>query len=292
MIDQSANSGNAGDVLKHAILAWVVRRVVELGHLIAYTETHAGCGRYVVGPDYARGYLDRGLPDHDDTPAGPYFAALRAQLVWAGSIFRYPGSPLIARHQLGDDARHSMTLHETDHAACESLAAEVPGAEIVQASAISLRKNPFIAPRSSAVPVVLVDPFGYSATGSDPVSRGWLNRKVLQRVVGWICEAAGDTGPALLLVWSHGETTLAADLRAAAKSLRKDAVFASARIERGHVRTPYHLEIMGLGDVGRRVIKELPAGNGKAGGWADSPLLRLWNLQIVFPHAFAAVMSS
>lgn len=267
MIDQSKNATNPGDVVKHASLAWVMRHVVELGHVIAYIETHAGAGAYEVVPDASRAYLAAGLPPSDGSPTEPYFSALRSEMMWASKGLRCPGSPLIAAHQLRHDHRHSVTLFDIDPAACASLAALLPKARVVNGTALDESPiNPVVA-GDNRCPIVLVDPFGVCPTDdSASLAQGLVSRMALDRIVRRVCSAAGKHGSALLLVWGHGDSWLEAELRAIGSGLRKDARFVTVGIERGNIRTPYFVVVMGIGDVGRRVLTDNATCQGRRRG--------------------------
>jgi len=267
MINQSKNALNPGDFVKHASLAWVVYHVVELGHIVSYFETHAGAGAYEVVPDASRAYLAAGLPASDGSPTEPYFSALRSEMMWASKRLRCPGSPLIAAHQLRHDLRHSATLFDIDPAACASLAALLPKARVVEGSALDESPaNPFVA-GDNRCPIVLVDPFGVCPTDDNAsLAQGLVSRTALDRLVRRVCSAAGKHGPALLLVWSHGDSWLQPELRALGSDLREDARFVTVGIERGNIRTPYFVVVMGIGDVGRRVLTDNATCQGRRRG--------------------------
>src|SRR5690242_21431097 len=44
------HAGNVGDVWKHCALVEILRRVAGASESVAYVESHAGEGRYALGP--------------------------------------------------------------------------------------------------------------------------------------------------------------------------------------------------------------------------------------------------
>jgi 23S rRNA (adenine2030-N6)-methyltransferase len=118
------HAGNAGDVLKHAVLAVTLGELCRKDKPIGYLETHAGAGLYDLAADRARrtGESEAGIGRlwlRSDVPAGlqPYLDAVHA-LNPDGLLRRYPGSPLVAAHLLRpSDRLVLMELHPQDHAA-------------------------------------------------------------------------------------------------------------------------------------------------------------------------------
>lgn len=100
------HAGNVGDVWKHCALLACLRAHSPATALHAI-ETHAGTGRYKLGPtgEWTAGlgrltHLDMGrdpLVDH-------YLTTLRAVGVWRERPLVYPGSPLLIRHHLTDNS--------------------------------------------------------------------------------------------------------------------------------------------------------------------------------------------
>src|ERR1043166_6046971 len=44
------HAGNVGDVWKHCALVEILRRIAAASRSVAYVESHAGEGRYALGP--------------------------------------------------------------------------------------------------------------------------------------------------------------------------------------------------------------------------------------------------
>lgn len=114
------HAGNAADVHKHALLAWMLDYLTRKPKPLSYIETHAGRGLYdlrhaaaVKTGEAAQGVgrLAHLLPaDH------PYRRCLDAVRTRHGAA-AYPGSPLIAAHGLRPtDTLHLAELHPGEHA--------------------------------------------------------------------------------------------------------------------------------------------------------------------------------
>lgn len=109
------HAGNAADVQKHALLAWMLDYLVQKDKPLCYIETHAGRGLYDLGSDEAIKTGEAGAGVDLIAPrlaAGhPYrqrLAEVRARYGEAA----YPGSPLIAALTLRDiDTIHLAELH-------------------------------------------------------------------------------------------------------------------------------------------------------------------------------------
>lgn len=114
------HAGNAADVHKHVVLAWVLDYLTRKPKPLSYIETHAGRGRYDLGDAAAikTGEAAQGIgrlqaalhPDH------PYRRCLDAVRARHGAT-AYPGSPLIAATGLrAGDTLHMAELHPCEHA--------------------------------------------------------------------------------------------------------------------------------------------------------------------------------
>ncbi len=100
------HAGNAGDVLKHAVLALVIRALQRKPSPLRVLDAHAGSGSYDLTTREARKNAEHeaGIARVLATAAppaeiAPYLEAVRACNTGA-SLRRYPGSPAIARHML------------------------------------------------------------------------------------------------------------------------------------------------------------------------------------------------
>ena len=121
------HAGNAADVQKHALLAWMLDHLTQKAKPLSYIETHAGRGLYDLGSDAAvkTGEAAAGVavletrfaPDH------PYRRRLDEVRARYGAA-AYPGSPLIAALSLRDgDPIHLAELHPQEYRAlCRNLA--------------------------------------------------------------------------------------------------------------------------------------------------------------------------
>ena len=119
----SYHAGNAADLHKHALVAWVLDYLIRKPKPITYIETHAGRGLYDLSSPEARktaeadAGITRAETEHALDPDHPLMCALRDVLRQYGRD-AYPGSPLIAKHFLrhGDRA-HLAELHPAEHLA-------------------------------------------------------------------------------------------------------------------------------------------------------------------------------
>jgi 23S rRNA (adenine2030-N6)-methyltransferase len=114
------HAGNAADVHKHAVLAWVLDYLTRKPKPLSYIETHAGRGLYDLADAAAikTGEAAQGVGRlHAALPADhPYRRCLDAARVRHGAT-AYPGSPLIAGLGLrAGDTLHLAELHPGEHA--------------------------------------------------------------------------------------------------------------------------------------------------------------------------------
>lgn len=104
------HAGNFADVLKHAVLCWIIAYLHQKDAPIRVIETHAGAGRYDLSSEQAArtGEWCEGIARLSDPLAAeaealltPYRQALGA-CGWTGEPggMIYPGSPLLARAML------------------------------------------------------------------------------------------------------------------------------------------------------------------------------------------------
>lgn len=150
------HAGNVGDVWKHCALVEVLRAAAASGGPVRYLETHAGEGRYALGPT---GEWTEGVgrlwaaDDLADGAVGRYRALCRALADGGARPEVYPGSPLFARAVLG--AAASLELWERDPEAFRRLSAELGAAPGVRLVAGDGLEGLAAAPDAT---VVLVDP--------------------------------------------------------------------------------------------------------------------------------------
>lgn len=122
------HAGNFADVLKHAVLAQIVRSLLRKPAPFFYLDTHAGGGRYDLESAMAKQNREHrsGIERLWKLPSVPpeledYLAAVRA-LNPGGRLRLYPGSPLIVRHFLrGGDRMALCELHGAEIQSLRSL---------------------------------------------------------------------------------------------------------------------------------------------------------------------------
>jgi 23S rRNA (adenine2030-N6)-methyltransferase len=118
------HAGNFADVFKHVVLSRIMAYLKRKEAAFRVIDTHAGIGLYDLGSEEAqktgewRGGIGRLM---DAAPAGApgmllqdFLGAVRACNP-SGSVERYPGSPLLARHFLRrQDRLTAIELHPED----------------------------------------------------------------------------------------------------------------------------------------------------------------------------------
>ncbi len=118
------HAGNFADVLKHAVLARLVRYMQNKDKAFRVLDTHAGIGLYDLSSEEAqktgewRGGIGRVLQAELVPQVAallePYLAAIR-ELNPEGGVWLYPGSPKLARMLFRPQDRLSaMELHPDD----------------------------------------------------------------------------------------------------------------------------------------------------------------------------------
>ncbi len=122
------HAGNAADLHKHALLAWMLDYLTAKDKPLSYIETHAGRGLYDLTAPEARktAEADAGIMRAEargwlaaDHPLMRALADVRARYGEGA----YPGSPLIAQHFLrAGDSAHLAELHPVEHAALADVA--------------------------------------------------------------------------------------------------------------------------------------------------------------------------
>lgn len=115
------HAGNHADVLKHAVLAFMLEYYNQKDKPYWYIDTHAGAGAYQLdsgfaakNAEYASG-IARLMP-RDDLPAllQPYVELVRG-MNGDGVLKTYPGSPLVAHRLLrAEDKLRLFELHPAD----------------------------------------------------------------------------------------------------------------------------------------------------------------------------------
>ncbi|MFV3073096.1 23S rRNA (adenine(2030)-N(6))-methyltransferase RlmJ [Niveispirillum fermenti] len=121
------HAGNAADVMKHAVLAWLLDRLRAKPAPFFVLDTHAGIGRYDLDDQAARrtGEAVRGIRRVLSRPVdglpdclSPYLETIRSLNAEGGDgdpIRHYPGSPWLARSLMRPDDRLLLAeLHADD----------------------------------------------------------------------------------------------------------------------------------------------------------------------------------
>ena len=109
------HAGNAADVHKHALLAWMLAYLTRKDKPLSYIETHAGRGLYDLGDTAAQrtGEAAQGIGRLEAAFAADHPYRLRLETTRAAhGGTAYPGSPLIAALSLrAGDSLHLAELH-------------------------------------------------------------------------------------------------------------------------------------------------------------------------------------
>ena len=161
------HAGNHADVLKHTVLAMVLRYMNLKDKGWRYVDTHAGAGGYSLEGEYAnkRGEYEQGIARlldravaHEPLPAPlADLVALVRQFNDGKAIRQYPGSPAIAQALMRpQDQLRLSEMHPTDHKILVSYLVDVPGVEVKMVDGFAALKGhvPPITRRG----VVLIDP--------------------------------------------------------------------------------------------------------------------------------------
>ncbi|UWQ18656.1 23S rRNA (adenine(2030)-N(6))-methyltransferase RlmJ [Jannaschia sp. M317] len=156
----SYHAGNAADVHKHAILAWVLSYLTRKDKALSYLETHAGRGLYDLGAASALKtgeaqagvgrLLDRFAQDH------PWRSAVEALRNREGDQC-YPGSPLLAAHLLRRFDRIDLAeLHPQEYDALCAAMPESPNTRLHKRDGWEMAKA--LTPPDPRRGVLLIDP--------------------------------------------------------------------------------------------------------------------------------------
>lgn len=156
------HAGNFADLVKHAALLQVLRRLADGPGALTVIDTHAGRGLYDLGGVEARksGEAQAGivrLMQAGDAPApfAPLIAAVRA-LNPDGAVRRYPGSPwLIAEALRPGDSYLACELRPEEHSALGEALKGRPGVRTICADGYAAAVER--CPREGKV-LVLIDP--------------------------------------------------------------------------------------------------------------------------------------
>ncbi|MFD1794373.1 23S rRNA (adenine(2030)-N(6))-methyltransferase RlmJ [Paracoccus aurantiacus] len=124
------HAGNAADLHKHALLAWMLNYLTMKEKPFTYIETHAGRGLYDLSSAEALKTAEAasgiGRAEADGWLAADH--PLMQALAWVRAGYgdeAYPGSPLISQYFIREsDSMHLAELHPGEHAALARVADE------------------------------------------------------------------------------------------------------------------------------------------------------------------------
>ena len=231
------HAGNFADVLKHAVLALVLRRLTVKPTPLRVIDTHAGIGRYdlasveatktgewrlgigrLIGPDAAP------LPDEAGSLLAPYIDAVRA-INSPGQLESYPGSPLLALHLMRDDDRLvANELHPEDTVLLKGSLRGDPRAKVLSMDGWQALRA--LLPPKERRGVVLIDPPFEEAGELERLTLGlrdglrrfatgvyvlWLPVKSPQQIASFKSALRGLALPKVMWVELHTEEVLAAE---------------------------------------------------------------------------------
>jgi 23S rRNA (adenine2030-N6)-methyltransferase len=155
------HAGNHGDVLKHAVLAEIVRHLLDKPAPFFVLDTHAGIGSYdlsAIEPGKT-GEWEAGIGKifgSPDPTLSPYLDLVRA-FNGSGSLRHYPGSPAIVDAMKRPDDRLVLCeLHPKDAAELRRWAGETSGVAVHARDGYEALKA-FLPPREGRG-LVIVDP--------------------------------------------------------------------------------------------------------------------------------------
>lgn len=164
------HAGNFADVHKHVALCALLRAMQRKDKAFLYLDTHAGAGRYDLGPASGRRGADTAtgiaaLMECGDTPAAQphaqelkdYLAAVTALRSTPGNANGYPGSPWLAAYWLR--AQDRGICCEILPAECRALERGLQNMHSMQIECIDgYRQLPAALPPRERRCLVLIDP--------------------------------------------------------------------------------------------------------------------------------------
>ena len=157
------HAGNHADVLKHIVLAEVLRYMGEKEKPYTLVDTHAGAGGYSIEGRYAqkKGEYSAGVARLWDEKNLPPLVERYLALVKAfnpdGQLRQYPGSPAIANLLMREQDRLRVyELHPTDQRILASYLASRPQTQVAETDGFAALKGEL--PPPSRRGAVLMDP--------------------------------------------------------------------------------------------------------------------------------------
>jgi 23S rRNA (adenine2030-N6)-methyltransferase len=157
------HAGNFADVLKHAVMVWIVRYLQQKEAPLALIDTHAGPGLYDLTSAPAQKTLEARdgilrLADRADLPQAlkPYMDLVQAAN-GGGAITKYPGSAaLMTSLARNTDRIVACELHPADAAALREALGETSKRRIIAAD--GYRTLLSLVPPPEKRGLVLIDP--------------------------------------------------------------------------------------------------------------------------------------
>jgi len=157
------HAGNHADVLKHTVLAEVLRYMAEKDKPYTLVDTHAGAGGYSVEGRYAQKKAEyaEGVARLWSERELPPLLARYMELVRAfnpdGQLRQYPGSPAIANMLMREaDRLRVYELHQTDYRILSSYLESRPNTQVSDQDGFGSLKGEL--PPPSRRGAVLMDP--------------------------------------------------------------------------------------------------------------------------------------
>ncbi len=151
------HAGNAADVHKHALLAWILDYLAQKPKPLTFIETHAGRALYdLSGPEALKtGEAVKGVARAAELfPSDHPYARVLAEVRRDHGANAYPGSPLVARTLLRPDDR--LVLAERHPQEVAALRAALPGADVRAGDGPAMALS--ITPPTPRRGMLLVDP--------------------------------------------------------------------------------------------------------------------------------------
>ena len=225
----SFHAGNFADLVKHALLLWLVDRMRARGPLTVI-DTHAGAGLYDLTGDAVRSReaeagVARLMASDTLPPAIKVLADEVAALNPDGGVRFYPGSPLLVARRLDDgDAYVGFEMNPPVVDLLDQALADYPAAEGRAGDGYEALAG---ATASARGPLVLIDPpfeqaddYQRAADVAEARLRPLTNpmkmngctlvmlnppdgaEAVAQEVCSWVAETLGDTGARAEVWWA------------------------------------------------------------------------------------------
>ncbi|WAC61048.1 23S rRNA (adenine(2030)-N(6))-methyltransferase RlmJ [Brevundimonas sp. SL130] len=211
----SFHAGNFADLVKHALVLWLVSTRQAAGPLTVF-DTHAGAGLYDLSGDATRSKeaeagVARLMTDADLPPLMQALADRVAALNPDGGARFYPGSPLLIADALGNEDRYvGYELNPPVRALLDQALAARPNAEAREGDGYALATAEAARVRG---PLILIDPpfekpddyvrsaeTALAVVRRDPTATVaiWTPLKDLETFDGFIRRLQAKAGPTLV----------------------------------------------------------------------------------------------